>query len=207
MTISFSSIDLANEISSIRGEPSYERSIEILRLLLDNSREINATAPIANLLYRDINESIPNRTIGHAIGIKLATGNSNDALVRYLLVPLGGRSGRGRSLEFASRQFWYAVTNGLRSALALRAINNNTIYAVAEGLFYSEARGNSDLGSARRRIAASFVSSDLIKFGLTSIAKSNLNYVHRLIHTKDINDNAEYEKIIYEFMENLKSNN
>lgn len=204
MNTNFSSIELADQISLIPGRPSFERSIEILRLLLDKACEIDGNAPINELLVMDINHSTRDEVIGHSIGIRLASGNGNEALVRYLLVPLGGRSGRGRSIEFASRQFWYAVTNKLRTPLTLRAIDNNTIYAVAEGLFYSKARGNSELGSERERIAASFVSSELVRLGLTGIAKANLNYVRNLINERSIGDSAAYEAIISTLVENVK---
>ncbi len=191
MTIKFSSTNLVNAIKSIPGKSGMERSKQILKLLLNEARAIDDSAPIVKMLEKDIAESTRG-TSGHSMGLNLASGMSNDALVAYLMVPLGGTGRGGRSLEFTCRQFWYAVSKKLSTCLPLRAFSNGTISSVAEGLFYSEARRDSELGSSNKRIAASFVSAELVKLGLTSVAKTSLDEISKLVCAKDEGDEGKY---------------
>ncbi len=193
----FSYSDLATQIRAVPGKPGFERSIEILKLLLNAACSIDDTAPIVRMLEADINKSTPDekKKIGHAIGINLASGNDNYALVRYLLVPLGGSQKQGRNVEFACRQFEYATKLRLKFPDELRA-GGISYRAVAEGVFYSEAREDSDLGTATERLAASYVSADIRSRGLTSVAKDNLSDVMNLVQAKEKDDMKEYKNII-----------
>lgn len=191
----FSYSDLATQIRAVPGKPGFERSIEILKLLLNAACSIDDTAPIVRMLEADINQSTPDKKIGQRIGVSLHSGNDNSALVRYLLVPLGGSQKKGRSVEFACRQFEYATKLRLKFADELRA-GGISYRAVAEGVFYSEAREDSDLGTATERLAASYVSADIRSRGLTSVAKDNLSDVMNLVQAKEKDDMKEYKNII-----------
>lgn len=192
MTIKFSSSKLVNAINAIPGKPSMERSKQILKLLLNEARTIDDTAPIVKMLEKDIAESTRG-TSGHSMGLNLASGMSNDALVAYLMVPLGGTGKRGRSLEFTCRQFGYAVSEKLSKSFPFRALSNGTISVVAQGLFYSKARGDSDLGSSNKRIAASLVSAELVNLGLTCVAKTSLDEISKLVCAKEKGDVGKYK--------------
>jgi hypothetical protein len=193
----FSYSDLATQIRAVPGKPGFERSIEILKLLLNAACSIDDTAPIVRMLEADINKSTPDekKKIGHTIGINLASGNDNYALVRSFLVLIVCSKNHGINVEFACRQFEYATKLRLKFADELRA-GGISYRAVAEGVFYSEAREDSDLGTATERLAASYVSADIRSRGLTSVAKDNLSDVMNLVQAKEKDDMKEYKNII-----------
>lgn len=190
MVSEFSHKRLAAEIEAIPGIPNMERSIQILKLLLGAARAINDTAPIIEYLKKDLIHSKPDKKIGHSMGLELASGNDNDALVRYLLVSIAGSGKRGRSIEFACRQFEFAVSKKLRMCSCLRFIKSGlSLKAVAAGVFYSEKRDS-------KSRAASSVSEELWNAGLTTIAEENLTEVHNLVNAKEKGDTEEFKKIM-----------
>lgn len=185
---------LAAEVKAVPGSPNMERSIEILKMLLKAARTINDTAPIIEFLEKDIFKSKPDKPgkfgRGQSMGLELASGNDHDALVRYLLVSIAGSGKRGRSIEFACRQFEFAVSKKLRMCSCLRFIKSGLfLKAVAAGVFYSEKRDS-------KSRAASSVSEELWNAGLTTIAEENLTEVHNLINAKEKGDTEEFKKIM-----------
>ena len=186
--------NLASEIEAIPGQPCFNRSMEILQLLLKKAQVINENAPIISLLKKDINQSKSDSEIepriGHSISIKLESGNGNDALVRYLLVPMGGSQRKGRSVEFACRQFGFALIRGLTNCDCLRSTKSELYTeAVAAGVFYAE-------GKIKKNLVASAVSEKLWKEELTEVAKNNLGMVHKLIDAKMEDNEQEFTKIM-----------
>lgn len=188
MVSEFSHKRLAAEIEAIPGIPNMERSIQILKLLLGAARAINDTAPIIEYLKKDLIHSKPDKKIGHSMGLELASGNDNDALVRYLLVPIAGSGRRGRNVEFVCRQFEFAVRKKLRMSSCLRFTESGLyLEAVAAGVFYSERKDN-------KSRAASSVSEELLNAGLTTIAEDNLTEVRNLVNAREKGNTEEFEE-------------
>jgi hypothetical protein len=197
----FSYSDLATQIRAVPGKPGFERSIEILNLLLNAARSIDDTAPIFKMLEMDIVDSKPSSPGGFAMGISLASNRHfkkiNEALVQYLLVPLGGSRIQGRDTRFVCRQFQFAVRNKLPNCLPFRSSKTGlTYFAVADGVFFSDAHGSGELGLKTTRLAASYVSKDLWISKLTFVAdKTSVTNVVNLVLAKEKNDMEEYKKI------------
>lgn len=194
MVSEFSYKRLAAEIEAVPGSPNMERSIQILQMLLKAARTINDAAPIIEFLEKDIIKSKPDKSgkfgLGQSMSIELASGNDHDALVRYLLVPIAGSGKRGRKIEFACRQFEFAVRKKLRMCSCLRFTNSGFyLEAVAAGVFYSERRDS-------KSRAAFSVSEELRNAGLTTVAGANLIEVLNLVNAIEKGDTQEFKKIM-----------
>lgn len=194
MVNGFSYERLAAEIKTVPGSPSMERSIQVLRILLEAAKTIDETAPIIKFLEKDIVNSKPDNGNafgrGHSIAIELASGNDHDALVRYLLVPIAGSGRRGRSIELACRQFEFAVRKKLRMCSCLRFTRSGLyLEAVAAGVFYSERKDS-------KSHSAFFVSEELWEAGLTAVAENSLTEVHNLVNAKEKGDMEEFNRIM-----------